>query len=87
MVTESHTGTHQTPGELDTDTRALTEKVFQLAWKSLEARRRGRHVSAEQLGRLKALLIQEITSLAIAGETNPKVLRARALEAIALSTD
>jgi hypothetical protein len=37
--------------------------------------------------KLKATLINRIADMAAAGETNPKILRARALEAVALSTD
>jgi hypothetical protein len=69
------------------DTRALVEQVFNSAWKSLAASERWRHVSTEQSENLKTLLMNKITDMAAAGETNPKILRARALEAIALSTD
>jgi hypothetical protein len=35
--------------------------------------------------KLKGTLINRIADMAAAGETNPKILRARALEAVALS--
>jgi hypothetical protein len=85
MIPERDTPAHDVASASDAETRAVLEQVFDSVWQVLAASQSRRHVHTEQSMKLKGTLINRIADMAAAGETNPKILRARALEAVALS--